>query len=196
MEDLERYAPYFRGKNYFDGNDGAQNTLVFQTTQKHFKLSNQDQIDKWKSKGLSNQCLNVVGTLGNVVLSKPIKPMHVVFKRKGTLVQNDNDIIAGGPIVYIYIVYKTSPKTMKSNFVFIDCLFSAIKIATIANSDTDKWRYSGYSVGFDSTGNFTYPEGGNAKSVNIFGADMSSSIHATNKTQSVLFLGHVIKHKK
>ena len=38
---LERYASYFRGKNYFDGNDGAENTLVFQTMQKHFNLLNQ-----------------------------------------------------------------------------------------------------------------------------------------------------------
>ena len=51
IDDLERYASYFRGENYFDGNDGAKSTLVFQTTQKHFKLSNQDQIDKWNSKG-------------------------------------------------------------------------------------------------------------------------------------------------
>ena len=85
--DLERYASYFRGKNYFDGNDGAQNTLVFQTMQKHFNLLNQDQIDKWISKGLSDKYLNTSGTIGDVVLSKPIKPMHVIFKGKGTLVQ-------------------------------------------------------------------------------------------------------------
>ena len=47
IDDLERYAPYFRGKNYFDGNDGAQNTLVFQTMQKHFNLLNKDQIGKY-----------------------------------------------------------------------------------------------------------------------------------------------------
>ena len=35
IDDLERNASYFRGENYFDGNDGAKNTLVFQTTQKH-----------------------------------------------------------------------------------------------------------------------------------------------------------------
>ena len=45
---------YFRGKNYFEGNDGAQKALVFQTVQKHFNLSNVDQISKWKSKRLSN----------------------------------------------------------------------------------------------------------------------------------------------
>ena len=92
---------YFGGKNYFEGNDGAQNALVFQTMQKHFNLSNVNQISKWKSKGLSNQYLDAVGTLGDVVLSKPIKPMHVIFKGKGTLVQNDNDIIARGPIINI-----------------------------------------------------------------------------------------------
>ena len=48
IDDLERYASYFRGKNYFDGNDGTQSTLVFQTMQKHFHLSNEDKIGKWK----------------------------------------------------------------------------------------------------------------------------------------------------
>ena len=64
--------------------------------------------------------------------------MHVIFKRKGTLVQNDNYIIAGGPIVNIYIVYKTSPKTINYKFVFRDCLFGAIKMTNTTNSDTDK----------------------------------------------------------
>ena len=58
--------------------------------QKHFNLSNANQISKWKSKGLSNQYLDAVGTLGDVVLCKPIKPMHVMFKGKSTLVQNGN----------------------------------------------------------------------------------------------------------
>ena len=44
--------------------------------------------------------------------------MHVIFKGKDALSRDDNDIIAGGPIVNIYIVYKTSPKTINSNFVF------------------------------------------------------------------------------
>ena len=63
---------YFCGKNYFEGNDGEQNALVFQTMQKHFNLSNINKISKWKSKGLPNHYLNAVGTLGDVMLSKPI----------------------------------------------------------------------------------------------------------------------------
>ena len=107
--------------------------------QKHFNLSKEDQIGKWKSKGLSYQYLNVLGTLGDVVLSKPIKPMYAIYKEKGTLVQDDNDIIAGGPIINIYIIYETSPKTINSNFVFKNCLYGAIKIANTTNSDADKW---------------------------------------------------------
>ena len=49
-----------------------------------------------------------------------------------------NDIIIGGPIVNIYIVYKTFPKTISSNFVFKNFLFGAIKIAKTTNPDTDK----------------------------------------------------------
>ena len=87
---------------------------------------------------MSNQYLDVVGTLGDVVLSKPIEPTHVIFKGTGTLVQNNNGIIAEGPIVNIYIVYKTSSKTINSDFVFKNCLFGVAKTKNTTNSNTDK----------------------------------------------------------
>ena len=37
---------YFWGKNYFEGNDGAQNALIFQTMQKHYNLRIVGQISK------------------------------------------------------------------------------------------------------------------------------------------------------
>ena len=143
---------YVWGKNYFEGNDGAQNALVFQIMQKHFNLSNINQISKWKSKGLSDQYLNLNGTMDDVVLSKSIKPMYVIFKGKSILYQHENDVLAGGSIVNIYIVYKSSSKTINSSFVFKNCLFDAVKITNTTNSDTDKWQYSGYGIGFDSKG--------------------------------------------
>ena len=105
--------------------------------QKHFNLIKKYRIDKWKSKGLSNQYLDTFGIIGDVMLSKPIKIMHIIFKGKGTLVQHKNDIITGGPIINICIVYKTSPKTNNSNFVFRNSLFGAIKITNTTNSNTD-----------------------------------------------------------
>ena len=181
---------YFKNKNYFEGNDGAQNALVFQTMQKYFNLSNMNQISKWRSKGLSNQYVDALRTLGDVLLSKPIKPMHVIFKGKGTLVQNDNDIIVRGLIVNTYIVYKTSPKTINSNFISKNCLFGAVKITNTIDPDTDKWKYSGYGIGFDSSISLAHPnDRKDAKNVIVSGADMSNSRNPTNKAQSVLVLG-------
>ena len=39
INDLERVASYFRGKNYFDSDDGTQNYLLFQPMYKYFKTS-------------------------------------------------------------------------------------------------------------------------------------------------------------
>ena len=144
---------------------------------------------------MSNQYLYLAGTLGDIVLSKPIKPMHLIFKGKGALIQDDNDIIADGPIVNIYIFYKTSPQTINSDFVFKNCLFGAIKVANTTNSDTDRWQYSGYGTGFDLFGSFTHPDGGNGKNVIVFAADLGNSRHAANKTQSVSVLGHCLIQK-
>ena len=64
-----------------------------------------------------------------------------------------------------------------------------MKITNTTNSDTDKWQYSGYGNGFDSKGEFTRPVGGDGKNVISFGADVSNSRHANNKTKHVLVLG-------
>ena len=122
--------------------------------------------------------------------------MHVVFTGKGTLVQNNNGIMARGPIVNIYIVYKTSPKNINFNFAFKNCLFGAIKIANTTNFNTDNWQNSGYGIGLDSTCSFTHPDDGkDAKNIVVFVVDMSNSIHSTNKTQSVLVVGHRLIQK-
>ena len=100
---------YFKGKNYFKGNDGAENTLVFQTLQNTLIYKMEIKLVNGNQKCcLTN--LNLNGTIGDVVLSKPIKPMYAIFKGKSILYQHDNDVIAGGPIVNIYTVYKISSK--------------------------------------------------------------------------------------
>ena len=89
LKKLERFdAAYFRGKNYFDGNDGVQNSLVFQVGGKYSKSnsgSNSSKIIIWQSKGLSSQSLNIsrtVGTANDVKMSKPIRPAYVIFNHK------------------------------------------------------------------------------------------------------------------
>ena len=57
------------------------------------------------------------------------------------------------------------------------------------NADIDKYKYSGYGIGFDLKGSFTHPSGGYGRNVIIFGADLSCSTHANDKTRSILVLG-------
>ena len=57
------------------------------------------------------------------------------------------------------------------------------------NAELDKYKYSGYGIGFDSRSEFSLPDGSVGKNVIIFGADMSSSVHIDNKKKDVLILG-------
>ena len=62
----------------------------------------------------------------------------------------------------------------------------------IKNADVDKYKYSGYAIGFDSGGSFSHPVGGDGRNVNIFGADLSSHVNANNKLNNVLVLGKAL----
>ena len=44
------------------------------------------------------------------------------------------------------------------------------------NTDSDKYKYSGYGIKFDSPGNL-FPSGKSAQNIILFGADVNSSVH-------------------
>ena len=50
-------------------------------------------------------------------------------------------------------------------------LFGAVNLTK--NADIDKYKYSGYWIGFDRRSCFSFPASGLGKNVIIFGADMS-----------------------
>ena len=68
-----------------------------------------------------------------------------------------------------------------------NCLFGAV--ALTKNADIEKYKYSGYGIGFDRRSSFSFPSGGFGQNVLMFGADMSSSIHIDNKKKDILVLG-------
>ena len=51
------------------------------------------------------------------------------------------------------------------------------------------YRYSGYEIGFEKRGCFSFPGGAFGQNVIIFGVDMSFSIHIDNKGKDILILG-------
>ena len=67
-----------------------------------------------------------------------------------------------------------------------NALFGAFKLTK--NADIDKYKYSGYGIGFDEKGFYSIGNeiGGN---VIIFGADMSPSTNLDNKGKNILILG-------
>ena len=92
--------------------------------------------------------------------------------------------------VNVYICYKLLPKTINTDNALKNCLFGAIERARPSNTtDPNNFIYYGCGIGFDITGTFTHPEGNLARNVIIFGSDMSSSVHASNKTKDILVLG-------
>ena len=86
-------------------------------------------------------------------------------------------------------------------------MFRAVSLTK--NANIDKYKYSGYGIGFDRHGEFSFGNGlvrnciifgfdkhgefsfGNGLGRNciIFGADLSSSSHANNKENNILVVG-------
>ena len=63
-----------------------------------------------------------------------------------------------------------------------DSLFGAVTLTK--NADIDKYQYSGYGIGFDRRGSFSFPGGGFGSNVIIFRVDMSSSVHVDNNKRT------------
>ena len=144
-----------------------------------------------KSKGISNQSLYYTK---NAITAKLIRPTHVFLAQTSIFFQDSSKVITNNSIVNIYIVYKLSPKTINTNNALKNCLFGAIK-ADKPNTDPDKYIYSGQRIGFHHTGTFTHAEGGIARNIIIFAVDMSTSVHASNKTKNILVLGKAFIQK-
>ena len=68
-------------------------------------------------------------------------------------------------------------KTIK-NFIYLFHIL--ISVTLTKNADIDKYKYSGYGIGFDRRSSLAFPGGGYGQNILIFGVDMSSSVHIDN----------------
>ena len=195
IDELERIASYFRGKNYFDG-DGTQSYSVFQGVYKYFedvdvsKTIIKFHANSWISKGLSDEKISSVSGFTRPFIE--YTNARIKLKFDGSVLREKLSTSLR-LIANCYIVYRLSPKTDSFNIVLENCLFGKIKMAKSA--DTDKYKYQGHGIGFDSTGTFTHPDGGTGKNVIILGVDMTNSKHANNEAKDVLVLGRSLTQK-
>ena len=49
------------------------------------------------------------------------------------------------------------------------------------NADINRYKYSGYGIGFDRHGSYSLPSGGNGRNVIFFEVDMSLSTKVDNR---------------
>ena len=85
-----------------------------------------------------------------------------------------------GKVVNIYIVYKLDKIYVKTSPVLGNCLTK--------NGDIDKYKYSGYGIGFDRDSVYSVGNGF-CRNVIIFGVYMSLSVHVDNKGKYILIFG-------
>ena len=57
------------------------------------------------------------------------------------------------------------------------------------NADIDKYKYSGYGIGFDRKGSFSFSGIGLGRNVIIFGVEMSSSTKIDNRKKRCFDFG-------
>ena len=156
---------------------------------RYFITDSSYHISSWISKWLSNESITPFSAPNNF-LTPSLKYLGTKTRVKfsGSCLKQDKVTYTHGKIVNIYIVYEINKKdnTIIGDLTSKNYLFGAVTLTK--NADIDKSEYSGYGIGFDRKGEFSFPGGGYGQNVFIFGVDMSSSIYIDNKKKRYISL--------
>ena len=165
-----------------------------------FGLTSRD-ISEWKATGIYNYSSDsnmnaFANAKSNLPNLKNDGRIHVHLSGNH-FQQNVVGIPNNGNVNNIYCVYRLDPiaSSRDTSFTIQDALFGAMQITKNA-IDNSKNNYKGYGICFDEGSQFghTMTEGGrthitNGRNVLIFGADMSFSIHRTNRANHIYVMG-------
>ena len=122
---------------------------------RYFKLTaNTDYISSWKSKGLSAESIRPSTEFDNSTNPKlNYYGNKVRVKFTGSCLQQSKILYTHNNIVNIYIAYELGASTSHNiDPTLKNCLFGAVNLTK--NADIDKYKYSGYGIGFDRRSSF------------------------------------------
>ena len=147
-------------------------------------ITSTNYILSWKSKGLSSESIKPPTTSDNSLapsLNYYGPKIRVKFTR--SCLEQSTISYTHGKIVNIYIAYELGASSSNDNDPALrNCLFGAV--IKNKNTDIEKYKYSGYGIGFDRRSSCSFPGGGFGQNIRISGADMSSSPHIDNKKKT------------
>ena len=87
---------------------------------------------------------------------------------KGSCLIQESVTLNHGNVVNIYIVYEINKSINISDYQTLEsCLFGSVTLTK--NGDIDKYKYSGYGIGFGRHGSFSFLGIGLGRNVTIFG---------------------------
>ena len=144
------------GAKYFSSGI-FQNYLVSMPAKKHIKyFSSTTRIDSWKSNGISKE--NIENTTKSDSNSAPTFVDHHLLQDinfNGHCLININ-ISIPKKVIKLYISYTQNPqlRNLNTGFTLSNCLLGSVKLSN--NAYLDKYKYSGYGIGFDSRSEFLY----------------------------------------
>ena len=151
--------------------------------------ANDSYVYYWQSKGLSDEKIDSINTLNHSItpnLDYYGTKTRVEFD--GSCLKQNSILFNHGKVVNIYIVYEISKSINISDYPTLEnWLFGAVSLTK--NADIDKYKYSGYGIGFDRHGSFSSPGIGFEQHEIVFGVDMSSSTKIDNRKKYISILG-------
>ena len=201
INENERGLSIFRGFFFYL----QQNHLVYECKVDSFTFNNKKKL-KWKSTGILNyldyySMKGIENTKKEMSILKNDEKLYVYLQgnhfQQNNVLTSNNDHVLNKNVINIYIVYKLDPlaSTRGKSFTIQNVLFGPMQITKNA-TDNDKNNYKGYGICFDERSGFghTITEGGrahttDARNVLIFGADMSFSVHGTNRANHIYLMG-------
>ena len=137
----------------------------------------------------------IENTKKGIPILKNDERMYVYLQ--GSHLQQNNVLTSNNAnVINIYIVYILDPiaSSRDTTFTIQNALFGVMQITK--NADNSKNNYKGYGICFDERSEFghTITKGGfthttDARNVLIFGANMSFSVHATNRANHIYVMG-------
>ena len=157
---------------------------MFQPLNKYFKvITNTSNVSSWKSKGLPDENITAPTTSDyklNPKLSYFGAKTRVEFR--GSCLKQNKTTFNHRKIVNIYTVYELDKIYVSTTPTLVNSSFGAVSLTK--NADIDKYKCSGYGIGFDRV-NVSSFGNGFGRNVVISGVDMSSSVHVDNKGKDI-----------